>query len=172
MKKVNLNEINEDERRSPKGKYHKFVKEISVALGREPESLDLAKRHPFDLAQVRIPPGKTYCPYHSHGAETELYLVVSGRGQVRDHENKCFEVVAGDSFVFAPGEAHQLSNSGEVDFIYYVVADNPRDDSCYYPDSGKFAVRREGRLVTFDQSIPISSVKGATRSSLAVIAAA
>ena len=63
---------------------------------------------------------------------------------MRDHENKCFEVVAGDSFVFAPGEAHQLSNSGEVDFIYYVVADNPRDDSCYYPDSGKFAVRREG----------------------------
>jgi toxin-antitoxin system PIN domain toxin len=34
------------------------------------------------------------------------------------------------------------------------------------------AVRRGGRLVTFDQSIPISSVKGATRSSLEVIAAA
>ncbi len=33
------------------------------------------------------------------------------------------------------------------------------------------AVRRGGRLVTFDQSIPISSVKGATRSSLEVIAA-
>ncbi len=144
MKKVNLDEINEEERRSPKGKYHKFIKDISVALGREPESLDLAKRHPFDLAQVRIPSGKSYCPYHSHGAETELYLVVSGRGQVRDHENRCIEVEAGDSFVFAPGEAHQLSNSGEEDFVYYVIADNPRSDSCYYPDSGKFAVRREG----------------------------
>jgi len=31
------------------------------------------------------------------------------------------------------------------------------------------AVRRGGRLVTFDQSIPISSVKGATRASLEVI---
>lgn len=34
------------------------------------------------------------------------------------------------------------------------------------------AVKRGGRLVTFDQSIPISTVKGATRSSLEVIAAA
>ena len=144
MKKINLREISEEERHSPKGKYHKFVKDISVALGREPESLDLGKRHPFDLAQVRIPPGKSYCPYHSHGAETELYLVVSGRGQVRDHENKSTEVGAGDSFVFAPGEAHQLSNSGDEDFVYYVIADNPRCDSCFYPDSGKFAVRREG----------------------------
>ena len=34
------------------------------------------------------------------------------------------------------------------------------------------AVKRGGRLVTFDQSIPISSVKGAARWSLEVIAAA
>ena len=34
------------------------------------------------------------------------------------------------------------------------------------------AVKRGGRLVTFDQSIPISVVKGATRSSLEVIALA
>jgi hypothetical protein len=40
------------------GKYAKTIKEISVALGRDPNSLDLAKRHPFDLTLVRIPPGK------------------------------------------------------------------------------------------------------------------
>ena len=58
MRKVNLNEIAEDERKSPKGKFHKFVKDISIALGRDKDSLDLAKRHPFDLALVRIPKGK------------------------------------------------------------------------------------------------------------------
>ena len=52
----------------------------------EPESLDLSKRHPFDLALVRIPKGKFLCPYHAHTAESELYLVVSGRGNVRDKE--------------------------------------------------------------------------------------
>jgi uncharacterized cupin superfamily protein len=148
MRKVNLKEVEEKERKSPKGKFHKFVKNISIALGREPESLDLAKRQPFDLALVRIPKGKSYCPYHSHSAESELYLVVSGRGSIRDKDGSTM-VNAGDAFFFGPGEAHQLSNGGEEDFVYYVIADNPRSggpggDSCYYPDSGKWAVVREG----------------------------
>ena len=143
MRKVNVNEIAEDERKSPKGKFHKFVKDISIALGREKESLDLTKRHSFDLALVRIPQGKSYCPYHGHSAETELYLVISGRGIVRDHHGRT-EVSAGDSFFFAPGEAHQLMAAADEDFVYYVIADNPRGDSCYYPDSGKWVAFKEG----------------------------
>src|SRR2546423_8672060 len=111
MQKVNLQEVAEEERKSPKGKYHKFVRDISIALGRDKKSLDLAKRHPFDLAVVRIPKGKTYCPYHSHGAESELYLVVSGRGSVRDTSGTT-EVMAGDGFFFGPGEGTQPANPG------------------------------------------------------------
>jgi len=148
MRKVNLKDIPEQERKSPKGKFHKFVKNISIALGREPESLDLGKRHPFDLALVRIPKGKSYCPYHAHSAESELYLVISGRGSVRDKEGSTI-VTEGDAFFFQPGEAHQISNAGDEDFVYYVIADNPRSggvggDSCFYPDSGKWAVVKEG----------------------------
>ena len=143
MRKVNLRDVQEEERRSPGGKYHKFVKNISVALGREPSSLDLIKRHPFDVALVRIPKGKSYCPYHGHSAESEFYVVVSGRGQIRDKTGTT-EVSAGDAFFFPPGEAHQLSNVSDEDFVYYVIADNPRGDGCYYPDSGKWAVAVEG----------------------------
>src|SRR4030081_3589073 len=143
MRKVNLKDIKERERQSPKGKFGRRMKEISVALGREPESLDLMKRHPFDLALVRIPKGKSLCPYHSHSAESELYLVVSGQGSIRDKAGST-SVSAGDAFFFGPGEAHQLTNAGEEDFVYYVIADNPVGDSCYYPDSGKFAVWKEG----------------------------
>ena len=143
MRKVNLKDIPEQERVSPKGKFHKSVKDISIALGREKDSFDLAKRHPFDLALVRIPKGKSFCPYHLHSAESELYLVVSGRGNVR-HQSGTIDVSAGDAFFFAPGEAHQLTNAADEDFVYYVIADNPRGDSCHYPDSGKFSVWREG----------------------------
>ena len=143
MKKINLSEIEGRERRSPKGKFHSFSREISVALGREDKSLDLDKRHPFDLTLARIPPGASYCPYHAEGAQWELYLVLSGRGKVRDSDGVS-EVSAGDAFLFKPGEAHQLSCNGEEDFVYYVVADNPIGDSCYYPDSGKWAARTEG----------------------------
>ena len=148
MRKVNLKDIPEQKRKSPKGKFERASKNISIALGREPESLDLAKRHPFDLTLVRIPKGKTLCPYHAHSAETELYLVVSGHGSVRD-KYWITEVGPGDAFLFQPGEAHQLSNAGDEDFAYYVIADNPRSggatgDSCYYPDSGKWAVVKDG----------------------------
>jgi uncharacterized cupin superfamily protein len=143
MKKINLSEIPEEERRSPRGKFHKHIKQISIALGREPDSLDLSKRHPFDLALVRIPRGKSYCPYHVESAQWELYLVVSGRGTVRDSSG-ITEVFAGDVFLFKPGDAHQLSCAGAEDFVYYVIADNPLNDSCYYPDSGKWMVLKEG----------------------------
>jgi uncharacterized cupin superfamily protein len=147
MRKVNLKDIPEQERQSPKGKFGRMTKNISIALGRQPDSLDLAKRQPFDLALVRIPKGKTLCPYHAHAAESELYLVVSGHGNVRGKDGIA-EVGAGDAFFFQPGEAHQLSNAGDEDFVYYVIADNPRSggttgDSCYYPDSGKWAVTRD-----------------------------
>jgi uncharacterized cupin superfamily protein len=143
MRKVNLKDIEERKRQSAKGKFARASKDISIALGRDPESLDLAQRHPFDLALVRIPKGKKLCPYHSHACESELYLVVSGKGSIRDKDGSTI-VTAGDAFFFGPGEAHQLSNAGEEDFVYYVIADNPRGDSCYYPDSGKFAVMKEG----------------------------
>jgi len=142
MRKVNLKDVEWQERVSPKGKFGRKTKNISVALGRDPESLDLAKRWPFDLALVSIPKGKSLCPYHSHSAESEMYLVVSGKGSIRDKDASTI-VEAGDAFFFGPGEAHQLSNAGEEDFLYYVIADNPRGDSCFYPDSGKFAVWKE-----------------------------
>ena len=149
MRKINLKDVPEQERKSPKGKFGRFTKNISVALGREPESLNLSRRHPFDVALVRIPKGKFLCPYHAHAAESELYLVVSGRGIVRDQQGNT-EVGPGDAFFFQPGEAHQLWNERDDDFVYYVIADNPRSggatgDSCYYPDSGKWAVTKDAR---------------------------
>ena len=86
MRKINLNEIKEQERKSPKGKFHKYSKEVSVALGREPDSLDLAKRHPFDVMLTRVPPGKSFVLYHTESAQFEFYVVVSGRGKVRDEK--------------------------------------------------------------------------------------
>src|SRR5256885_17016740 len=136
MRKVNLNEIKEDPWQSRGGKYAVSFKGISEALGREPTSLDLSKRHPFDLEWNRVPSGKRAFPYHAHSAQWELYLVVSGKGSVR-HKDGTTEVVPGDAFVFGPAEPHQLSNSGQEDLVYYVIADNPIGESNYYPDSGK-----------------------------------
>jgi uncharacterized cupin superfamily protein len=141
MRKVNINEIKQEAWQSPGGKYAVSFKGISEALGREPASLDLSKRHPFDLEWNCVPPGKPNFPYHAHSAQWELYLIVSGEGKVRDKEGTT-EVVAGDAFIFGPDQPHQLINSGEEDLVYYVIADNPIGESGYYPDSGKWKVNK------------------------------
>ena len=49
-------------------------------------------------------------------------------------------MVAGDAFLFGPGEAHQIINRGTEELSYYVIADNPFGTTCYYPDSKKWMV--------------------------------
>jgi len=141
MRKVNLDQIKEEAWQSPGGKYAVSFRGISEALGREPTSLDLSKRHPFDLEWNRVPPGKRAFPYHAHSAQWELYLVVSGKGSVR-HKDGATEVVPGDAFAFGPDEPHQLSNSGQEDLVYYVITENTIGESNYYPDSGKWKVNK------------------------------
>ena len=147
MRKINTHELEEVSWTSPKGKFGGFGKEISEALGRDPESTDLRKRHPFDVELMRIPPGKSSCPYHSHSAQWEFFHVLAGQGAVR-HQDGTTAVGPGDAFLFPPGEPHELINDGTVDILVYVVADNPIGESCHYPDSGKWLVRSpERRLI-------------------------
>jgi uncharacterized cupin superfamily protein len=136
MKKVNLSELPDEPWGSPKGKYGMVSKNVSLALGRVAGSDKRSEAHAFDLELCRVPVGKVMCPYHSHTAQSEFYLVLSGRGQVRDAEGTT-EVGPGDAFLFKPGEAHQLSCLGEEDFVFYIIADDPTGDACHYPDSGK-----------------------------------
>src|SRR5574341_316700 len=80
MRKVNTRDIAEETWSSPKGKFGGASKEISVALGRQPQSTDLKERYPFDVEICRLPPGKIHSPYHSHSAQWEFYHVMSGAG--------------------------------------------------------------------------------------------
>jgi mannose-6-phosphate isomerase-like protein (cupin superfamily) len=156
MHKINTNDLEELTWCSPRGTYAGAGKEISEALGRDPMSTDLRKRHPFDVEILRVAPGATPYVYHAHGAQWEFYHVVSGTGLVR-HAAGTTPVVPGDAFIFEPGSPHQLVNDGTVDMLVYVVADNPIGEAVYYPDSGKWGVGiperrfiRSGPLDYFD----------------------
>jgi uncharacterized cupin superfamily protein len=144
VQKVNSNELEEIKWSSPKGTFVGSGREISEALGREPTSTDLMKRHPFDVEILRVPPGKRPYPYHSHSAQWEFYHVISGTGAVR-HAKGATPIVPGDAFLFVPGEPHQLVNDGTEDLVVYVVADNPYGESTHYPDSSKWTVRSPER---------------------------
>lgn len=144
MKKINTHNLQEHTWSSPKGKFGGAGREVSEALGREPLSTDLMKRHPFDVEILRIPPGMIPYPFHSHSAQWEFYHVISGQGLVRDGEGT-IAIESGDAFLFKPGEPHQLINNSDADLVIYVIADNPLGESCHYPDSGKWLVRSPER---------------------------
>ena len=147
MRKVNTNSMVELSWSSPKGKFVGAGKEISEALGRKPLSTDLKERHPFDVEILRIPPGKSPYPYHSHSAQWEFYHVISGKGSIR-HKDGRTPIESGDAFIFEPDQPHQLTNDSLEDLVLYVIADNPIGESCYYPDSKKWIVRSpERRLI-------------------------
>ena len=152
MKKINTNQLIEETWSSPKAKFVGAGKGVSEALGRKPHSTDLNERHPFDVEIVRLSPGKTPYPYHSHSAQWEFYHVISGRGLVRHHDGTT-DIEPGDAFLFKPGEPHQLINNGSQDLILYVVADNPIGESTYYPDSRKWVVRSPERRILRSEAL-------------------
>ncbi|HEY1793162.1 MAG TPA: cupin domain-containing protein [Opitutaceae bacterium] len=157
MKKVNMREVKEEPWASPKGKFASADRCISVALGREADSTDMAKRHPFDVEVCRIPAGKAACPFHSHSAQWEFYHVISGRGSVR-HSEGVTPISEGDAFIFGPGEAHQLASAPDSELTVYIVADNPLGETCHYPDSGKWLVRSPQRGLI--RSAPLDYLDG------------
>ena len=106
MHKVNTTKMAELTWSSPKGKFSGAGKEISEALGRKPESTDLNERHPFDVENLRIPPGKAPYSYHSHSAQWEFYHVISGSGVVRHKDDR-------DHLVFTEGKVQRC---GQRDF--------------------------------------------------------
>lgn len=146
MKKINANEVEEYSWSSPKGKFGGMGKDLSEALGWDPQGADGRARHPFAVEILRLAPGQTPYPYHSHAAQWEFYHVLAGRGLARDESGRT-PIEAGDAFIYGPGEAHQLSNESAEELVIYVIADNPMGESCYYPDSQKWLVRSPERAL-------------------------
>jgi len=140
MKHAKESEIKWVEQRSPSGRFHVLRRHISEALGAPRDAGVAGGGHPFEVELSRLPPGATNCPFHAHAAQWELYLVLSGSGELRAG-NSVTPVTAGDTFVCLAGEPHQSKNTGTEDFRYYVIADNPPADVITYPDSNKWFVK-------------------------------
>ena len=152
MLKINANDVTDEEYFSPNRKMGGYGRQLSIALGRNNDATDLLERHPFDVEIQRIPPGVSSCPYHAHSAQWEFYYVISGRGFVRDESGKT-PVEAGDTFIFKPGEAHQIFGGESDELVVMCIADNPIGESCYYPDSKKWLVRSPERRLMRGESL-------------------
>ena len=136
---------------SPKGRFRGASKELSIALGAKRDAPTGLGGHPFDLELNRFAPGECGCPFHLHAAQWELFLIVSGRGQVRAG-SETFSVSPGDVVLHPPGEAHQISAAQDSGLDFLLVADNPPADYCHYPDSNKWALREPRKFFRLQEA--------------------
>jgi uncharacterized cupin superfamily protein len=92
-----------------------------------------------------LDPGNAVCPYHWHGAEEEMLIVVSGRPSLRTPEG-WRELEAGAVVAFATGAdgAHQVANRSSERVTVLLLSETKDPEVCAYPDSRK--VMADARL--------------------------
>jgi uncharacterized cupin superfamily protein len=146
MKAIHLDDVSSREVKSPKGVFQLFQKDISLALGGKKDIGPWGGGHPFDLALVRVPPGRKNWPVHLHTAQWEVYYILEGAGRYFDG-TQWHDIRAGHTIMAPPGEAHQLENSGSGDLAYLVIADMPGADSAFYPATGLTSVKPQRKLM-------------------------
>lgn len=89
-----------------------------------------------------VPPGKRAWPYHAHHNNEEMFVILSGRGELR-YGGEIHPVRPGDVVMCGAGgpeTAHQLVNTGDEDLRYLAISTMRQPDVTEYPDSGKFGV--------------------------------
>jgi mannose-6-phosphate isomerase-like protein (cupin superfamily) len=71
------------------------------------------------LAELTLQPGSSIGK-HSHEAETEYYIILSGNGTVNDNGTDV-QVKAGDSVITGNGAFHSISNTGAVPLVFHAA---------------------------------------------------
>lgn len=88
---------------------------------------------------VEVPPGKRAWPLHCHYNNDEIFVILSGSGQLREG-SRTTPVSAGQVLVCpagGPDAAHQLINDGTAPLRYLAVSSMREPDIMEYPDSSK-----------------------------------
>lgn len=89
-----------------------------------------------------LPPGKAQCPFHSHHAEEEMFLILEGEGELRFGTDR-YPIRRHDVIACPTGGAevaHQIINTGKTTMRYLSLSTLANLDACEYPDSGKISI--------------------------------
>lgn len=71
------------------------------------------------LAQIVLAPRSASLP-HYHPVAEETYHILSGEGVVQVDQERV-AVQPGDSITIAPGEVHQITNTGQYELVFLAI---------------------------------------------------
>lgn len=90
---------------------------------------------------VKVPPGKSAWPCHSHLVNEEMFFVLEGSGTFIQ-SGLVHPIRKGDIISTIAGKdlAHEMINTGQTELVYLAVSTMHQPEICFYPKSGKFGV--------------------------------
>lgn len=94
---------------------------------------------------TELPPGKAQCPFHSHRAEEEMFLILDGEGELRFGGQR-YRIRKNDVIACptgGPSVAHQIINTGSKTLRYLALSNLAEMEICEYPDSNKVGVHAD-----------------------------
>ena len=128
---ANLDEVEFDDIEE-NGYYTSRRARFSTAIG--------ARKLGYNLTE--LPPGKAQCPFHSHRAEEEMFLILDGEGELRFGDQR-YRIRKHDVIACPTGGAevaHQIINTGKTTMRYLSLSNVEEVEVCEYPDSKKIGV--------------------------------
>jgi uncharacterized cupin superfamily protein len=128
---VNLNDVEFDDVEDS-GYYTSKRARFSASIG--------ARKLGYNLTE--LPPGKAQCPFHSHRAEEEMFLILEGEGELRFGDQR-YDIRKHDVIACPTGGAdvaHQIINTGSTPMRYLSLSNVEEVEVCEYPDSNKIGV--------------------------------
>jgi mannose-6-phosphate isomerase-like protein (cupin superfamily) len=111
----------------------KIVKAKALSETETPERCFISENYSnghISIAQARVKPGITTVAHHLEGVD-EIYLIVSGRGQVDVGDLEPTMVGAGDLIVIPAGASQRISNVGRRDLVFYCICTPRFTPECY-----------------------------------------
>ena len=111
------------------------------AAGRAAIAAPLGAKH-LGACLMEVPSGKAAWPFHSHHANDEMFVVLSGTGELRfgDQRHAVGPGMVAVCPAGGPETAHQLVAMGTEPLRYLAISSMREPDVMEYPDSGKVGV--------------------------------
>lgn len=82
------------------------------------------------ISRARIKPGVT-TTWHKLKGVTERYIIISGQGLVEIDDLDPIDVIEGDIVRIPADTPQRITNTGQIDLIFYAVCSPRFKNSCY-----------------------------------------
>jgi uncharacterized cupin superfamily protein len=117
------------------------------------------------LKHIALPPGRQGAPPHCHSQEEEIFVVLDGDGTLQlwprgagaenpeEHPLRAGDVI---SRLAGTGVAHAL-RAGEQGLTYLAYGTRESGDMCFYPETGRVALRGLGIALRSPEIEPLAS---------------